>query len=71
MTEKPQHHKVPVIKIEEVKTHPNADNLEIIHIAGYQCVVKKGDFKAGDLGVYIYPDSVVPERKEFEFLWKK
>lgn len=66
---KPEHHKVPIIRIEEVQTHPNADNLELIQIKGYQCVVKKGDFKVGDLGVYIYPDSVVPEISVFDFLW--
>lgn len=66
----PEHHKTPVVKIEEIFNHPNADKLEIIHVGGYQCVVGKGSFKVGDLAVYIYPDSVVPESPQFEFLWK-
>lgn len=70
MADKPAHHKVPVVKIKEVNVHPNADMLEIIPIEGFQAVVRKGDFKPGDLAYYIYPDSVVPVREEFAFLWK-
>lgn len=33
-------------------------------------VVKKGDFKVGDLGVYIQPDSVVPQTSPFSFIWE-
>ncbi len=69
MTEK-LHHRVDVIRIQEVRVHPNADKLEIIPIEGYQAVVAKGQYKAGDLAYYIPPDSVVPVRPEFEFLWK-
>jgi len=65
-----EHHKVEVIRIQEVKPHPNADKLEIIPIEGYQAVVGKGQFKVGDLAYYIPPDSVVPEREEYQFLWK-
>lgn len=69
MTEK-LHHRVDVIRIPEVRVHPNADKLEIIPIEGYQAVVGKGQYKVGDLAYYIPPDSVVPVRPEFEFLWK-
>ena len=33
-------HKVPVIRINEIRKHPNADTLGLIDIGGYQCVVK-------------------------------
>jgi len=36
----------------------------------YQYVGRLGEFKPGDLAVYIQPDSVVPERKEFSFIWE-
>lgn len=62
-------HRVDVIRIEEVFPHPNADRLEIIVVLGYQCVTGKGQFKAGDLAYYIPPDSVVPDRPEFSFVW--
>ena len=35
---------------------------------GWECVVKKGEFTAGDPIVYVEVDSIVPERPEFEFL---
>ena len=62
-------HKVLVVRIHEVEKHPNADSLGIVRVGGYQVVVKLGDFQPGDLAIYIQPDSVVPERREFEFLW--
>lgn len=38
---------------------------------GYQVVVKKGQFKDGDLAVYIQPDSVVPQTEPFKFIWEQ
>lgn len=63
-------HQVKVIRIVEVMPHTNADSLGIVLIGGYQVVVKLTDFRVGDLGVYIQPDSVVPEDPEFAFLWE-
>lgn len=57
-------------EIAEIKVHPNADALELAIVDGWQCVVKKGEFKAGDLVVYLEVDSVVPIRPEYEFLRK-
>lgn len=65
----PAHHQVPVIRIESIRPHPNADKLEIVDTLGYQTVVVKGQFKLGDLAYFIFPDSVVPQRLEYEFLW--
>lgn len=64
-----EHHRVDVIRIEQVLPHSNADKLEIVPIQGYQAVVGKGQFKVGDLAYYIPPDSVVPDREEYAFLW--
>jgi RNA ligase len=64
------HHQVNVLRIGEIRVHPNADKLEIIPIEGYQAVVGKGQFKIGDLAYYIPPDSIVPPKAEYEFLWK-
>lgn len=47
-----------------------ADHIELAHVLGWQCVVNKGQFKAGDLAVYFEIDSFLPVRKEFEFLRK-
>jgi tRNA-binding EMAP/Myf-like protein len=62
-------HQVNVVRIPEIKKHPNADTLGLVHFGGYQVVVKLGEFEEGDLGYYIQPDSVVPVRDEFKFLW--
>lgn len=66
---KPKHHQALVVKIKEILPHTNADTLEIIHVGEYQAVVKKGSFKIGDYGVYIFPDSVVPQTEPFRFIW--
>ncbi|TXT66477.1 MAG: RNA ligase [Promethearchaeota archaeon] len=55
-------------KIRKIEPIPNADRLELAHILGWKVVIKKGEFKEGDLVVYIEVDSVLPERPEFEFL---
>lgn len=70
MAEKPVHHQTPVVRITEVLPHSNADKLEIIPVGGYQAISVKGQFKPGDLAYYIYPDSIVPEREEYSFLWR-
>lgn len=45
-----------------------ADAIEKAHVMGWHVVVKKGEFKTGDLVVYCEIDSLMPDRPEFEFL---
>ena len=58
-------------KVTNVRNHPNADSLDLCNILGWQVVIKRGEFKDGDLCVYIPIDSVLPEKPEFEFLRQK
>ncbi len=58
-------------QIVEIKPHDNADSLELAKIGGWQVVVKKGQFKAGDYCVYCEVDCLMPEKPEFEFLRAK
>jgi len=51
--------KVEVVEIDNIEDHPNADRLEIAKIAGWTCVVRKGEFKAGDKVVYIPIDAIL------------
>jgi hypothetical protein len=51
---------VKVRKI-EILPHPNADALELAKVDDYHCVVKKGQYKTGDLVVYIPEAAIVPE----------
>lgn len=62
-------HVVEVVQVYP-KPHPNADRLDVVEVFGYTAVTQKGNFQPGDLGVYIPPDSLVPETKTFEFLWE-
>lgn len=55
-------------KIIDIKPIEGADKVELAFVLGWQVVVKKGEFKIGDLVVYIQIDTVVPEKPEFEFL---
>ncbi len=52
---------VPVKRIRAIEPHPNASALDLAVIDGYQTVVRKGQFKAGDLVVYIPEGAVLPE----------
>lgn len=62
-------HTVDVIEIASVQPHANAERLEVVPIGGWQAVVKKGQFKAGDRAIYIQPDYTIPTaRPEFAFL---
>jgi hypothetical protein len=45
-----------------------ADNIVKATVLGWEIVVKKDEFKAGDLVAYIQIDTVVPETEQFEFL---
>ena len=55
-------------KIKSINSIPGADNIEVARVDGWDVVVKKGEFKAGDLCVYCEIDSLLPERPEFEFM---
>jgi len=45
-----------------------ADMIETATVLGWEVVVKKGEYKVGDLCAYIQIDTVVPELPEYDFL---
>lgn len=51
----------PVVKIQKVGKHPNADTLDITTVEGCPVIFRSGDFKEGDIAIYIPVDAVVPE----------
>jgi RNA ligase (TIGR02306 family) len=60
---------VRVVTVGEITKHPNADKLSITKVDGYPVVIRTGDFKEGDLAVYVPVDSIVPTViPEFAFL---
>lgn len=61
-----------VARIEEIRPIPNYDRVEHARIgAGWWVIVKKNEFKVGDLCVYFEVDSKVPETEPFMFLENK
>ena len=52
----------------EINPIAEADRIEAASVLGWKCVVKKGEFRKGDLCVYFEVDSFLPETPEFEFL---
>lgn len=49
----------------------NADSIELAQIDGWKSVVKKGQFRIGENVVFCEPDSLLPDRPEFEFMRSK
>lgn len=50
-----------VERIYVIDEHPNADALEIAHILGYQCIVRKGQFKEREYVVFVPEQMLVPD----------
>ena len=51
---------VEVCTIDQVLSHNNAEKLELAVVKGWQIVIKKGEYKPGDVAIYIPIASVVP-----------
>ena len=53
--------------------HPieGKDRIVLAQVDGWNVIVRKDEYKVGDLCVYVEIDSVMPERPEFEFLRPK
>ena len=54
--------------IKSLEPIEGADVIERAQVLGWGVVVKKGDFKVGDMVIYCEIDSVMPKRDEFSFL---
>jgi RNA ligase (TIGR02306 family) len=59
---------VTIQRVKAILPIANSDFLEAAQVMGWQCVVKKSEFKAGDLGVYFEVDSFLPIDPRYEFL---
>jgi len=52
---------VEVVRIRAIEPITGADAIELAVVGGYRSVVKKGDYKVGDLAVYIPEQAIVPD----------
>jgi len=57
-------------RIWKIEPIDGADKIEAGHVEGWICVVNKGQFKEGDLGVYFEIDSFLPIDERYEFMRK-
>lgn len=48
-------------KIVSVEKHSNADSLDIVKVLNYNVITRRDQYKAGDLVIFIQPDTVLPE----------
>ena len=59
---------VTIQKVKSIDSIADSDFLELAHVMGWQCVVKKGEFGVGEMGVYFEVDSFLPIDERYEFL---
>ena len=57
-----------VVKIDDIKPIEGRDRVECAVVGGWTVMVRKGQFKPGDLGIYFEIDSQVPAKEPFLFL---
>jgi len=50
-----------VARVNEIKEIPGADNIEQGVIGGWNCIIKKGEYKVDDLVVVATTDAVIPQ----------
>jgi len=58
-------------KVNKIVGIEGADFIELAFIDGWQCIIEKGTFKEGDIGVYFEVDSFLPIEERYEFLRKR
>ena len=50
-----------VARINEIKSIPGADNIEQAVVGGWNCIIKKGEYKVDDLVAIATTDAVIPQ----------
>ncbi len=56
-----------ILKLEPI---PDADKIEVATVLGWKVVVRKGEFKVGQLCMYFEVDSLIPRKSWSSFLFK-
>lgn len=60
-----------VSTIQNLEPIEGKDRIELATVQNYKSVVQKGEFNIGDAVIYVFYDSILPQREEFEFLRKR
>ena len=48
-----------IVRVTDVKPIPKADRLEVAVVDGWECVVQKGTFGPGSMGLYFEIDAAI------------
>lgn len=64
-------HLASIRTVKAIDPIPGRDRIVLATVDGWHVIVRKDEYQVGDMCVYIEPDSVLPEREEFEFLRSK
>lgn len=60
-----------IVKVDDIKPIEGRDRVECAVVGGWTIMVRKDQFKPGDLGIYFEIDSKVPQKEPFLFLAAK
>lgn len=60
-----------IVAIDEIRPIEGYDRVEYARVGGWWIIVRKDQFKVGDLAIYIEVDAKVPEKEPFMFLEKR
>lgn len=60
-----------VVTVDEIRPIAGRDRVECAVVGGWTIMVRKGQFKPGDVGIYFEIDSQVPAKEPFMFLEAK
>lgn len=71
LNEKKERELAYVVKVDEIRPIEGADKVEVAIVNGWHIMVRKDQFKPGDLAVYFEIDSKVPAEEPFMFLEPK
>lgn len=71
LNEKKERELAYVVKVDEIRPIKGADRVEVAIVNGWHIMVRKDQFKPGDLAVYFEIDSKVPAEEPFMFLEPK
>ncbi len=48
--------------IKNISPIEGADRIEVARVLGWDCIIKKGSFKIGDMCIYVEPDTIIPKK---------
>lgn len=68
LNEKKERELAYLVRVDEIRPIPGRDRVECAVVGGWTIMVRKDQFKPGDIGIYFEIDSKVPEKEPFMFL---